>query len=391
LKKILHTSDWHIGHKLYDKSRDIEHKLFFQWLYSFIKEQRVELLLVSGDIFDSSIPSNSSLKIYYDFLISLQDTECKSIIITAGNHDSPSTLDAPKEILKTLNIYIFAKAENELNNMILPIKNSNIILLPIPFLRDKDIRVATAHENIDNINQRYRKALIKYYCKLADECKKINGNNIFIAMGHLFATGTKAGDSESTIYVGGVGDISADDFPDIFDYIALGHLHKAQKVGGKEHIRYSGSPIPLSFSEAKQDSKVILLNIEEDIKIEEITVPKFRDIVTIKGNLYQIQNRLKEISATSSNLTPWVEIIIKNGIELEKINRNLNVEILKISIDNQREFNYMEKDNEKIISLSFLTPEEVFERKCKEEKFDLAINSRIKDIFYEILSEIREE
>jgi exonuclease SbcD len=388
--RIVHTSDWHIGHKLYDKSREIEHKLFFQWLYSFIKEQRVELLLVSGDIFDSSIPSNSSLKIYYDFLISLQDTECKSVIITAGNHDLPSTLDAPKEILKTLNIYIFAKAENELNSMILPIKNSNIILLPIPFLRDRDIRVAIANENIDNINQRYRKALIKYYCKLADECKKISGNNIFIAMGHLFATGTKVGDSESTIYVGGVGDISADDFPDIFDYIALGHLHKAQKVGGKEHIRYSGSPIPLSFSEAKQDSKIILLNIEEDIKIEEITVPRFRDIVTIKGNLYQIQNRLKEISATSSNLTPWVEIISYENIDIyNKIKKLItNSEVLKISTSHKKEFGDIKTE---YIPLSSLTPEEIFKNKCRDEGFDLDSNRQIEDIFYEILSDIRED
>jgi exonuclease SbcD len=388
--RIVHTSDWHIGHKLYDKSREIEHKLFFQWLYSFIKEQRVELLLVSGDIFDSSIPSNSSLKIYYDFLISLQDTECKSVIITAGNHDLPSTLDAPKEILKTLNIYIFAKAENELNSMILPIKNSNIILLPIPFLRDRDIRVAIANENIDNINQRYRKALIKYYCKLADECKKISGNNIFIAMGHLFATGTKVGDSESTIYVGGVGDISADDFPDIFDYIALGHLHKAQKVGGKEHIRYSGSPIPLSFSEAKQDSKIILLNIEEDIKIEEIIVPRFRDIVTIKGNLYQIQNRLKEISATSSNLTPWVEIISYENIDIyNKIKKLItNSEVLKISTSHKKEFGDIKTE---YIPLSSLTPEEIFKNKCRDEGFDLDSNRQIEDIFYEILSDIRED
>ncbi len=259
--RVLHTSDWHIGHRLYERGREREHLAFLNWLSDYIRDNEIELLIVAGDIFDTSMPSNSSLKLYYNFLISLNRTKCKRVIITAGNHDSPSTIEAPKEILNALNISVVGGVDNN----IIPIEDSNITVVAIPFLRDRDIREAISKESFSDINSRYKKALIDYYSKVAKRCEELKDNNsFFIATGHLFATNTTISDSESSIYIGGVGDISADDFPDTFNYIALGHLHKAQKVGGREHIRYSGSPIPLSFNEAKRDSKVIVLDIKED-------------------------------------------------------------------------------------------------------------------------------
>jgi len=344
------------------------------------------------------MPSNKSLKLYYDFLISLRDTDCKSIIITAGNHDAPSTLEAPKGILNALNIYVVGKADSNPNKIMFYIKESNIVVVAVPFLRDRDIREAIKDESFDDINQRYKNALISYYNKLAIECEKINNNNFFIAMGHLFTTNTTVSDSENSIYIGGLGDISADDFPKIFDYIALGHLHKAQKVGGKEYIRYSGSPIPLSFNETKRDAKVILLEVQNSIKsIKEIVVPKFRDIISIKTNLSSIKDRLNSIK-TSSNLTTWIEIILEDNSINFTLNENinsmirdldLNLEVLRVS-NVSNEFNYM-KNIDKNINLSSLTPEDIFKKKCEEEGFDLEENIEIKDIFYEILSSIREE
>ncbi len=395
--KILHTSDWHIGHKLYEKSREKEHKFFFQWLYQFIKENRVELLLVSGDIFDTAIPSNASLKLYYDFLISLQNTICKSIIIIAGNHDSPNTLEAPKKLLNALNISVIGKVDNNLDKIIFPINGTNIIVVAVPFLRDRDIRNAISNENFNKINIRYKRALVNYYNKLAKRCQEINNNNFFIAMGHLFATNTIVSRSESNIYLGGVGDISAEDFPKIFDYIALGHLHKAQKVGNKENIRYSGSPIPLGFNEAKKNSKVILLDVNNNNidSIKEIIVPKFRDIISINTNIDNIETILKNIKK-SSNLTPWIDIILEDRNEnlnlnnkIDKIVKDLDLEVLMVSIKNNKKFNYI-KDNKISTTLSSLTPEKIFEKKCKEEQFTLEKNIEIKDIFYEILSDIRD-
>ena len=390
--KILHTSDWHIGHRLYEKPREAEHIAFFNWLSNYIADNEIELLIVAGDIFDTSMPSNSSLKLYYNFLISLNETKCKRVIITAGNHDSPSTIEAPKDILNALNIYVVGRVENN----IFPIEDSNIIVAAVPFLRDRDIREAISREDFNDINSRYRKALIDYYSKVAKRCAELRDDNSFcIATGHLFATNTTLSDSESSIYVGGIGDISADDFPDSFDYIALGHLHKAQKVGGKEHIRYSGSPIPLSFNDAKRDSKVILLDVNgRELNIEEVVVPKFRDLISIRCSIDEVENRLKSIDSQLP-LQSWVEINIKDRDLLinEKImdmSENLNLEVIKVSVES-REFNYHSEVANRTISLSSLTPEDIFLKKCQEENFNLEDNPEVKDAFYEILSIVRED
>ncbi len=392
--RVLHTSDWHIGHRLYEKSREKEHLAFLNWLSSYIRDNEIELLIVAGDIFDTSMPSNSSLRLYYNFLVSLNRTKCKRVIITAGNHDSPSTIEAPKEILNALNISVVGRVDNN----IFPIEDSNITVVAIPFLRDRDIREAISKESFSDINSRYRKALIDYYSKVATRCEELrDDNSFFIATGHLFATNTTISDSESSIYVGGVGDISADDFPDTFDYIALGHLHKAQKVGGREHIRYSGSPIPLSFNEAKRDSKVIVLDINNrDLDIKEVVVPRFRELISIRCKLDEVEDRLKSINSNLP-LKSWVEItIIDKSRDLlinEKImdiSRDLDLEVVKIAVESAS-FNYPKEIVKDNISLSSLTPEDIFIRKCKEEEFNLDENPDIRDAFYEILSIVRED
>ena len=392
--RVLHTSDWHIGHRLYEKSREKEHLAFLNWLSSYIRDNEIELLIVAGDIFDTSMPSNSSLRLYYNFLVSLNRTQCKRVIITAGNHDSPSTIEAPKEILNALNISVVGRVDNN----IFPIEDSNITVVAIPFLRDRDIREAISKESFSDINGRYRKALIDYYSKVATRCEELrDDNSFFIATGHLFATNTTISDSESSIYVGGVGDISADDFPDTFDYIALGHLHKAQKVGGREHIRYSGSPIPLSFNEAKRDSKVIVLDINNrDLDIKEVVVPRFRELISIRCKLDEVEDRLKSINSNLP-LKSWVEItIIDKSRDLlinEKImdiSRDLDLEVVKIAVESAS-FSYPKEIVKDNISLSSLTPEDIFIRKCKEEEFNLDENPDIRDAFYEILSIVRED
>ena len=392
--RVLHTSDWHIGHRLYEKSREKEHLAFLNWLSSYIRDNEIELLIVAGDIFDTSMPSNSSLRLYYNFLVSLNRTKCKRVIITAGNHDSPSTIEAPKEILNALNISVVGRVDNN----IFPIEDSNITVVAIPFLRDRDIREAISKESFSDINSRYKKALIDYYSKVAKRCEELrDDNSFFIATGHLFATNTTISDSESSIYVGGVGDISADDFPDTFDYIALGHLHKAQKVGGREHIRYSGSPIPLSFNEAKRDSKVIVLDINNrDLDIKEVVVPRFRELISIRCKLDEVEDRLKSINSNLP-LKSWVEItIIDKSRDLlinEKImdiSRDLDLEVVKIAVESAS-FNYPKEIVKDNISLSSLTPEDIFIRKCKEEEFNLDENPDIRDAFYEILSIVRED
>ena len=268
--KILHTSDWHLGHRLLDQSQLEEQTLFLEWLLEHITANGIDVLLISGDVFDVGVPAANAQKLYYDFLIRLHQSCCREVIITGGNHDAPSTLNAPKELLNALSIHVVGKAVDPISDEVfrLTVDNEELIVAAVPYLRDQDIRRAVAAETAEEIVNRYKTALINHFHDVARFCEQMKETNTtVIAMGHLFAVGGRTSESEQSIYVGNLGDIGAEDFPAVFSYVALGHLHRSQCVGGKEHIRYSGSPYMLSFSEVGQDKKIIQIETGSSFKI----------------------------------------------------------------------------------------------------------------------------
>jgi len=395
--KILHTSDWHLGHRLHEQSQHEEQFRFLNWLETYIHDHQVDVLLVSGDIFDTNVPSAQSQKLYYDFLISLKKTSCQQIIITGGNHDAPGTINAPRELLNALSIKVVGKATDLIKDEVfeININNEKIIVAAVPYLRDQDIRRAIVAESFEQISDRYKTALINHYTQVSDYCKTIsNENTTIIAMGHLFAIGSMTSESEQTIYVGNLGDIGANDFPDTFDYVALGHLHRAQKIGGNDHIRYSGSPYLLSFSELNNDKKIIGIKIENG-KIDfvkEIAVPKFREIRNIQGTFDECIAQLHALDREHHELTPWVEVVLNNtesasfgSTEIFKASEHLKLEVLKVSNKNDRTIAGLEKLIENTQHIKDLSPMEVFKLKCKERDFDLKANPEILDAFAEVL------
>ena len=400
--KIVHTADWHLGHRLYEHSQYQEQQLFLNWLVTYIKENQVDMLLVSGDIFDTGTPSSRSLKMYYDFLINLNNSSCKHIVITGGNHDAPGTLNAPKELLNALSIKVVGKATEEIKDEIFKLKvdDDEVIVAAIPYLRDQDIRRAVEGESFEQISDRYKKALINHYSEAAEYCVKINDAACpIIAMGHLFAVDGAVSDSEQQIYVGNLGHIGEDDFPTDFNYIALGHLHRPQIVGSKEHIRYSGSPNVLSFSELGYEKNIVLLTTANNIikTTEEIKVPDFRNISRIKGTPEDCIEQLQTISSNEYNLTPWVEIVLNNdskeiyrGSEVYKAAEDLDVEIILLTLKKQRTLKGIEALLENTKHIKELSPLSVFEKKCAEQNFDLSENIAVLDAFNEVLQLARE-
>lgn len=395
--KILHTADWHLGHRLHEQSQFQEQLFFLQWITKYIDEQKIDLLLISGDIFDTGVPSTQSQKLYYDFLVGLQNTHCSQIIITGGNHDAPGTINAPKGLLEALSIHVIGKATNPITDevIVLQIGSENIIIAAVPYLRDRDIRSAISGETFDEINQRYKTALVNHYTAIAEHCKSIQtqGEPI-IAMGHLFAIGGSTSDSEQQIYVGNLGHIGSDDFPSTFDYIALGHLHRPQIIGNKEYIRYSGSPNILSFSEVGYDKKVIVLEtLQNKINtIKEVTVPTFRSLYRIKGDIATCTNQLHQIANQHHELTPWIEITLvneKNGTigyeAIHKIAEKLPLQILKVILKEQRTIKGLEQLISQSTSIKELSPMEVFKNKCAEQEIDLDEAPEILDAFYQAL------
>ncbi len=400
--KILHTADWHLGHRLLEQSQNEEQTLFLEWLEKYIDSNKINVLLISGDIFDTGTPSSQSLKMYYDFLVKLTKTSCKHIIITGGNHDSPGTINAPKELLYVLNIKVVGKSTDDITQEIfkLDIDNDELIIAAIPYLRDQDIRRAVAGENFDDIGDRYKKALVNHYKEAAAYCKNLKTQYAPVfAMGHLFAVGGSISDSEQNIYVGNLGHIGAEDFPEIFDYIALGHLHRAQIVGDKNHIRYSGSPIVLSFSEINYNKKIVVILTEKNTikEIEEIKIPKFREIIKVSGTIENCIQQLKTITTNEYKLTPWVEVILdseqNNTIgftEIHQAAESLDIEILKVTLKNQCNTEGLEKLFDNTKHIKELSPVEVFKMKCEEQDFDLKKHPEIWDAFNEVLQIAKE-
>lgn len=398
--KILHTSDWHLGHRLLEQSQLEEQTLFLDWLVDYIGAHGIDLLLLSGDVFDVGVPSAQAQKLYYDFLIRLHHTDCKEVIITGGNHDAPGTVNAPKELLNALSIRVVGKANGNIEEEIFTVTTGDeqVIVAAVPYLRDQDIRRAIAAESSEEIVNRYKTALVSHFNEAAACCeaKKAKGTTV-IAMGHLFAIGGRTSESEQSIYVGNLGDIGAEDFSTVFDYVALGHLHRAQRVGGKEHIRYSGSPYRLSFGEAGQEKNIIELVTGDSLTIKDITVPTFRQIVQIEGSVTECKAQLSLLAAGTHSLTPWVEVILKNAAEattgykeIQDYAKDLALELLKVTVQNEHHYDHLQSRVDQAQQTKTLNPMEVFRLKCEEQQVDLQTQPEMLDAFNEILQSVIE-
>ncbi|MBW2570221.1 MAG: exonuclease SbcCD subunit D C-terminal domain-containing protein [Deltaproteobacteria bacterium] len=346
--KILHTSDWHIGRSLYGRKRYNEFSAFLDWLAEFIQAESIDALLVAGDVFDNSTPSNHAQELYYRFLCKVSASCCRHIVVIAGNHDSPSFLNAPKELLRALNVHVVGSiTDNSEDEVITLIGNSGIpeaIVCAVPYLRDRDIRIVEAGESIEDKNTKLIDGLQEHYAEvfeIAEEKQRQYGNIPIIGMGHLFTAGGKTveGDGVRELYVGSLAHVGEEVFPACIDYLALGHLHVPQKVGATEYIRYSGSPIPMGYGETFQEKSVVIVEFSNDPQITQTNaderqkennqgesvksedkssfknpppkitihpVPCFQALERISGGIDEITERIHELKSQTSNA--WLEI-----------------------------------------------------------------------------------
>jgi exonuclease SbcD len=323
--KVLHTSDWHLGAMLHNEDRKDEHRQFLSWLLSIIKKEKIDVLVVAGDIFDVYAPSSAAQKLYYDFLAGLiRQENGPEVFIVAGNHDSQHFLDAPADILSKLKIHVVSAADIEKpENLIFEVKSKTgeavIVICAIPFLREKDIKAAvTASGGADSLAERYNEAAAAFYHKAYDIAK---AKNIPVLMtGHFYLDGGKKSDdySERTREVGNLRGLSAAMLPDA-DYYALGHLHNSQAVGGKDHIRYSGSPLQMSFSEAETAKFVVIAEFAADsagtkpsIRLE--SVPVWQKLRQISGAPDTILRALRGIKARGEKVWLAVNVTECEGV-----------------------------------------------------------------------------
>lgn len=405
--KILHTSDWHIGSALYGRKRYDESEQFLHWLVETIKNHSIETLLVAGDIFDTSTPSNTAQELYYRFLNEVSKTTCRYVIVTGGNHDSPSFLDAPKALLKAFNVHVVGSAAEREEDEVLVLKdahnNPEVIVCAVPFLRDRDVRQSSEGESYRDKENRLVKGIILHYQKVYDEaCKERNelGKSLpIIGMGHLFIAGSsiykRSGETngERDLYVGSLGQVPVDRLPP-FDYFALGHLHIPQKVAGSETIRYSGSPMAMNFDEIHQQKSVVIVDIhDQNVDIQTVPVPAFRHFEQIKGDWDSIEANLKRLK--EEFFAGWVEVIYE-GQEVignlrervYKLVENTSIEVLKIQ--NAMLFNAVMKQYEKEVELQDLNPSDVFDQCLIDHGIPDDQKVVLKGLFSEVCRQISE-
>ena len=396
--KILHTADWHLGQRLKNLLRDEEHQAFFEWLFQTINDEGVELLIVAGDIFDTMNPPNSSRSLYYQFLARLNASSCRHVVIIGGNHDSPNMLDAPKELLASLNIHVIGSAKERLEDEVIILKKEDkieAVIAAVPFLRDQDLRRSTIGEGEMERYEKVQKGLINHYSQVAELVKSYEKYNVpIIATGHLYATNAVThGENQDNIYMGSVENIAGHHFPAIFDYIALGHIHTAQPIGELNHIRYSGSPIALSFKEATEQKSVTLLHFEgRKLKtdIRKILVPKYRKLKNIEGTLEEVLEKLNKIELKETPFKTWLKVEIsvqEYQYEIQETIQELcqtkSLELLVIKIkapfSNTLEEKYYEVD------LDDLQPKDIFKQKCENMQLSENDTELMLDAFDELL------
>jgi len=259
--RLVHTSDWHLGHTLHDLDRTAEHRAFLGWLADLCERERADALLVAGDVFDASNPPAAAVALLAGFLVDLwRRLDRLQIIVIGGNHDSAHRLETTEPFLRALGrLHVLGALPRrdgaiDVERTLVRVEGSggSALVAAVPFLRAADLRA-------DELGGDPAAPVRRVHDELfAAARQRLRPGEPLVAMGHLFVAGGAAGASERQL-VGGVGAVPPDAFPPDVAYAALGHLHRPQSLGGRLH--YAGAPIPLSFDEAAYPQEVSVVDL----------------------------------------------------------------------------------------------------------------------------------
>ncbi|MEZ9041535.1 MULTISPECIES: exonuclease subunit SbcD [unclassified Vibrio] len=382
--KILHTSDWHLGQNFYNKSRKNEHERFLQWLLEQVTEHDIDAIIVAGDIFDTSTPPSYAREMYNKFVVDSNKIDCQ-LVLLGGNHDSVSVLKETQQLLKYMGADVIPNTNEDHATQVVELKGKNgdveALVCAIPFIRPRDVLTSQAGVTGVERQKQLGDAIKQHYQSVYDAAveKRAEFENSehmpIIATGHLTAMGVQQSDSVRDIYVGNLDGFAADGFPDA-DYIALGHIHRPQVVAKREYIRYSGSPIPLSFDELKSQKQVCVVEfVEGERTISQLPVPTFQPLAEIKGDLSEIESQLNQYIGLDSDQSVWLSIEVQAQDYLSDLQERmraltegLNVEVLQLRRARERRNQALEQESAE--TLSELSPMDVFSKRIALEEFE---------------------
>lgn len=406
--KILHTSDWHIGHEFFGRKRYEEFELFFEWLYQQIVAQGVEAMLVSGDVFDTTNPSNRSQSIYYDFLCRLQGTTCRHVVVIGGNHDSPTLLDAPNQVLARLNVRVVGSARKNCHDEVILLtdehKQPQLVVCAVPYLRDRDVRSSERGESQETKVSNLLQGIDYHYQQVIGYAQQLRQSLAkpvpLVAMGHLFAAGGKIEKDEQVreLYVGNIVRIGGKIFGPACDYVALGHLHSHQTVGGNSYIRYCGSPLCGGFCDAGLAKQVLVVDFPDSGEfvptITPLEIPNFQNITTVSGSWPAVASQLRQL--VDQNKSTWVRVLVENS----EADTNLFDKVKELLIDTPVECLLCKRlrengdshvwEEEPAQTLSELDATDVFVKFLESRDISGELTDKLKLAYQSILADINE-
>ncbi|HEJ7945780.1 TPA: exonuclease subunit SbcD [Serratia liquefaciens] len=403
--RLIHTSDWHLGQYFFTKSRAAEHQAFLRWLIEQIEQHQVDALIVAGDLFDTGSPPSYARELYNRFVVELQRTGCQ-LVVLGGNHDSVATLNESRELLSCLNTTVIANAQSEIEQQVLVLNQRDgqpgAVLCAIPFLRPRDLLTSRAGESGVQKQQALQESIADHYHTLYQAAfarRDALGLPLpIVATGHLTTVGVTTSDSVRDIYIGTLDAFPAQAFPPA-DYIALGHIHRAQNVAKSEHIRYSGSPIPLSFDELGKAKSVFMVDFAAGAlqQVSALEIPSFQPMQLIKGDLAQIEQQLRLFADYQGELPVWLDIEVATQDYLSDIQRRIQlladqlpVEVVLLRRSKEQRHQAIEQQDKE--TLNELSVTEVFERRLAQEpEMAEARKQRMSQMFQQVVEAVRHQ
>ncbi|MBN1880519.1 exonuclease SbcCD subunit D C-terminal domain-containing protein [bacterium] len=336
--KLIHTGDWHLGSRLDVFDRADEHRFFLKWLLNLLHRDHPDCLLVCGDVFDSANPPVSAQQQFFSFLVSARSI-CPTIIVIAGNHDSAPRFDAFGTVFKELGITIAGSQSDSPDSALIPIRNRTgdtiAVCAAIPYLRGEDLPAPPPGETPDSAAER----LICSVSKKMETFEKIHSSGDTCALpliyaAHLFIEGGSiTADSERPIqtYAGNLLSLPPSIFPETAAYIALGHLHRAQHIhrpSGHSTINYSGSVIPLSFTESSYRHQVTRVEINgREVRADPELIPQSVRLLDITGNELETIEQVQKL--TSQYPGPEKQIMLRVIVDLKSPSPDLRRRLLE--------------------------------------------------------------
>ena len=408
--RLFHTSDWHLGQNLHGQDRDFEHACFLAWLLTQLSEQQPDVLLIAGDIFDTVNPPVKAQERLYDFIVSAHEQQPKlTIVMIAGNHDSGSRIELPAPLMRRLRTHALGRVlwlddgQLDAERLLIPLPDANgetaAWCLALPFLRPAEVTGAHLGDDyLRGIGQ------VHEWLIAAANAKRTPGQAL-IAISHAhMAGGSVSEDSERSLIIGNAEALPASLFGPSISYVALGHLHKPQRVNGEERIRYCGSPIPLSFSEIGYHHQILDVTLEGEIlvSVEPRLIPRAVNLQRIGPlPLADILTQLADLPDTDlladTQRQPWLEVRVKLDEpqpdlrqQIETALQGKSVRLVRISADYAGSGSRASDDDARLIELDQLTPQELFSRAWQDNYGSEADEQTLKD-FAVLLQEVQLE